>query len=60
MRPKPQVRLQVVPPPATALSVAKGIVKNDGFKGLYAGRGQPRAGLLSTIITLNTPQSTPY
>lgn len=34
-----QVRLQVVPPPATAMSVAQGIVKADGVGGLYAGVG---------------------
>ena len=32
-----KVRLQIVPPPATAMSVAKSIVKHDGVKGLYAG-----------------------
>ena len=32
-----KVRLQIVPPPATAMSVAKQIITNDGVKGLYAG-----------------------
>ena len=32
-----KVRLQVVPPPATAFSVAKEILASDGVKGLYAG-----------------------
>lgn len=32
-----KVRLQVVPPPATAVSVASGIMKAEGVSGLYAG-----------------------
>jgi len=32
-----KVRLQVVPPPATGLSVARGIVAAEGVGGLYAG-----------------------
>ena len=32
-----KVRLQVVPPPATGISVAKEILANEGVRGLYAG-----------------------
>ena len=32
-----KVRLQVVPPPATGVSVAKEILASEGVKGLYAG-----------------------
>ena len=32
-----KVRLQVVPPPATAWSVASGVLKAEGVRGLYAG-----------------------
>eukprot|EP01048_Picozoa_sp_COSAG05_P009382 COSAG05_NODE_767_length_7468_cov_379.770118_3_plen_296_part_00 len=32
-----KVRLQVLPPPATAVSVATGILKKEGIGGLYAG-----------------------